>query len=117
MNPIIEWTDADVWEFIKANNVPYCGLYDCGFSRLGCIGCPMASTKMRELEFLMWPKYKESYLRAFDKMLAERNRREKLSGSWRMGTSATDVFRWWLNYDVLPGQMDLFDGLEEADNE
>jgi len=28
LNPIIDWTDAEVWEFIKAENIPYCGLYD-----------------------------------------------------------------------------------------
>lgn len=41
LNPIIEWTDAEVWEFIKDYKVPYCDLYDQGFKRLGCIGCPM----------------------------------------------------------------------------
>ena len=48
VNPIIEWTDADVWEFIKSENIPYCELYDEGWRRLGCIGCPMASTEERE---------------------------------------------------------------------
>ena len=31
VNPIIDWTDEDVWEFIRLCNVPYCELYDCGF--------------------------------------------------------------------------------------
>lgn len=114
VNPIIEWTDSEVWEFIKSNNVPYCGLYDCGFSRLGCIGCPMASTKMREHEFLMWPKYKESYMRAFRKMLDVRVERGR---PWTRGNKPQDVYNMWMEYDFLPGQMDLFDGLEEADNE
>lgn len=48
VNPIIEWTDDDVWEFIRTEKIPYCELYDCGFRRLGCIGCPMASTRERE---------------------------------------------------------------------
>ena len=50
LNPIIDWTDRDVWDFIKANKIPYCELYDNGFTRLGCIGCPMASTRERERE-------------------------------------------------------------------
>lgn len=47
-NPIIDWSDEDVWHFIKGKNLPYCKLYDEGFNRLGCIGCSMASTRERE---------------------------------------------------------------------
>lgn len=47
-NPIIDWSDEDVWHFIKGKNLPYCKLYDEGFKRLGCIGCPMAPTRERE---------------------------------------------------------------------
>lgn len=42
INPIIDWTDDEVWEFIKEFNVPYCKLYDQGHKRLGCIACPMS---------------------------------------------------------------------------
>ena len=113
LNPIIEWTDNDVWNFIHEHSVPYCSLYDEGFHRLGCIGCPMARKRAREMEFNRWPKYKDAYLKAFERMLEERNRREKLQGTWRMGTTAIDVFNWWMEYDVLPGQIDMF---EDGDN-
>ena len=63
----------------------------------------------REREFARWPKYKKSYLLAFGNMLKERERRGKLSGTWRMGTTTEDVFRWWMEDDVLPGQVNLFD--------
>lgn len=114
VNPIIDWQDRDVWEFIKSENISYCELYDEGFHRLGCVGCPMAGTKQREKEFFRWPKYKESYLRAFDKMLEERKRREKLGGSWRIGTTPRDIFNWWMEYDILPGQMNWFEDFEEG---
>lgn len=114
LNPIIEWTDDDVWEFIKAENVPYCGLYDDGWKRLGCIGCPMASKHGREKEFLTWPKYKAAYLRSFGKMIQNRMDKGLIDGTWRMGTTPQDVFNWWMEYDVLPGQMDLFE-MEEED--
>lgn len=45
----------------------------------------------------------------------ERRRRGKLDGSWRMGTTAEDVFRWWMEYDVLPGQISTEDYLEMID--
>ena len=69
VNPIIDWDDAEVWEFIKEYNVPYCSLYDEGFKRLGCIGCPMGSVQQREHEFERWPKYKNLYLMAFQQMI------------------------------------------------
>ena len=65
----------------------------------------MARKKGREAEFLRWPKYKNLYLMAFDNMLKERERRGKLEGSWRIGTTANDIFNWWMEYDILPGQM------------
>ena len=91
LNPIIDWTDEDVWEFIKANNAPYCGLYDEGFKRLGCVGCPMAA--LREKEFERWPKYKMAYMKAFEKMI-ERNKADGIeSKGWE---TAEDVMAWWL---------------------
>ena len=40
-------------------NVPYCSLYDEGFKRLGCIGCPMASATHRKKQFERWPRYEK----------------------------------------------------------
>lgn len=109
LNPIIDWTDQDVWDFLHEYNIPYCSLYDDGFTRLGCIGCPMAMRKGREKEFTRWPKYKDAYLRAFDQMLKVREQRGKNVGSWRMWTTAQDVYNWWMEYDILPGQIDFFE--------
>lgn len=120
VNPIIEWEDRDVWDFIRGENIPYCELYDEGYHRLGCIGCPMATQRMREKEFLRWPKYKAAYIRSFDAMLKLRRKRHEEDPRrpiWRMSgengeATAVDVFKWWMEYDVLPGQIDL---LEEND--
>ena len=67
VNPIIDWTDEDVWDFIHDRDLPYCSLYDEGFKRLGCIGCPLAGTKAMERDFERWPKYKELYIKAFQR--------------------------------------------------
>lgn len=72
LNPIVDWDDGEVWEFIKEYKVPYCKLYDEGFKRLGCIGCPMGSKEQREREFERYPKYKALYLKAFEKMIENR---------------------------------------------
>ena len=106
-NPIIDWTDDDVWDFIRSEHIPVNPLYDCGFSRVGCIGCPMAGKRGRYQEFAFWPGYRTLYLRAFDRMLEERCRRGKMDGNWKMGTSAEDVWHWWMDDGVLPGQIDF----------
>lgn len=46
INPIIYWTESDVWEFLNdVAKVPHCELYDQGHTRIGCIFCPMANKK------------------------------------------------------------------------
>lgn len=120
LNPIIDWTDRDVWEFIRAHKIPYCELYDEGHTRLGCIGCPIASKNGRERDFLRWPKYKDAYMRAFDRMLERRREKNKpfrARGNILEDATATDVFNWWMEYDVLPGQMNWFEDFEEAEEE
>ena len=107
LNPIVEWADENVWEFVKAHGLRVCTLYDEGWKRLGCIGCPMAEKHGREREFARWPEYKGIYLKAFDRMLAERLSKGKTNKAWK---SADDVFHWWMEHDVLPGQIDLFEG-------
>ena len=69
VNPIVDWTEEDVWEFLNSNHIPHCSLYDEGFTRLGCIGCPLAGAKNMERDFERWPKYKENYIRAFQRMI------------------------------------------------
>lgn len=89
LNPIVDWTTDEVWEFIKEYNVRYCCLYDQGWKRIGCIGCPMATREAREREFKRYPKYKENYIRAFDKML----KKHPSKRAWKNGE---EVFECWL---------------------
>lgn len=91
LNPIIDWSSDEVWEFIHTYNVPYCCLYDQGFKRLGCIGCPMGTTKHREMEFRRWPKYKKAYLSSFGRMI-EKN---KKSRETKFDTPE-NTFDWWM---------------------
>lgn len=88
INPIIDWTDDEVWEFIHEYKVPYCELYDKGYKRLGCIGCPMSTNQEEELN--RYPKYKHLYLLAFDKMLKGMD--STRITSW---TDAESVMQWW----------------------
>lgn len=92
INPIIDWTDEDVWEFLHEYKVPYCKLYDEGYKRLGCVGCPMSSKAEAELN--AYPRFRKLYLMAFDKMIQAR----KESGLEVKETWSTPekVMEWWL---------------------
>ncbi len=43
VNPIIHWTEMDVWSFNLARDIPYCPLYDQGYRSLGCQPCTKPS--------------------------------------------------------------------------
>lgn len=112
-NPIIDWQESDVWDYLAEQHVECNPLYCEGLRRVGCIGCPLATRVTRNKEFARWPKFPQMYISAFDRMLAERQRRGKMNDSWSTGV---DVFHWWMEDGVLPGQMDIEDiGMEGAE--
>jgi phosphoadenosine phosphosulfate reductase len=92
IHPIIDWTENDVWNYIRNNNLKYCHLYDEGFKRLGCIGCPIAGEKKMAEEFLRWPKYKTAYIKAFDRCV-EKRITDGLKTEW---TTGQQMFDWWM---------------------
>lgn len=104
VNPIIDWTHRDVWEYIESEKIDVCDLYKCGYDRVGCIGCPMAGKRMHR-EFEDFPEYKKLYIHAFERMLKERERRGK-ENTWKTGE---DVFAWWIGDENVPGQMHIKD--------
>lgn len=65
ISPIIYWTERDVWEFLNdVVKVPHCSLYDEGWHRIGCIGCPMSSYKQKMLENERYPHVKRNWIKA-----------------------------------------------------
>ncbi len=95
LNPIIDWLESDVWEFIRGYEIPYCSLYDEGFARLGCIGCPVANSKKQKMELDRYPKYRAGYIRAFERMIVEQRKRGT-EPTWQTGE---EVMEWWLSND------------------
>ena len=89
LHPIIDWSDADVWEFIRTNNIPYCSLYDEGFKRLGCILCPMEAHP--EKHIARWPKIAAQYIRMFDIIVNERVEQ----GHTCTFKNGQELFNWW----------------------
>lgn len=105
-NPIYKWLDSDVWDFIHDRQMEYNPLYDMGYKRVGCVGCPMSTKQIQELN--KYPKYKINYIKAFDRMLKNNEGTNTQARTWK---TAEDVYRWWVEDDQIPGQLTL-DGTE-----
>lgn len=90
ISPIIHWTERDVWEFLNAVvRVPHCSLYDEGWHRIGCIGCPMSSHKQKMLENARYPHVKRGWIRAIKAI--------------RSGAGFKEGYTWWnVREDMVP---------------
>lgn len=104
VNPIYDWSDADVWEYIRENNIEYNELYDMGYKRVGCILCPLARKSEKLRDIATFPQYKERYIKAFDKMLQVRKEAGK-NDPYDFWTDGEGVFRWWIEDKTIPGQI------------
>ncbi len=94
LNVIIDWTEQDVWEFIKKHKMPYCKLYDQGWKRIGCLMCPFTPTRQRKMQAKQYPKYTEAFIRAFTRLHEERSK--KGLRSVKMWKDGEEMFWWWL---------------------
>lgn len=101
INPIVDWTDSEVWEFLNHYGCKSDPLYQCGHNRIGCIGCPMSTYRQKILDFERYPVYKQIYIHAFDRMINQHNFE---TYNWKTGE---DVFNWWLGID--PNQLSFFE--------
>ena len=63
VNPLINWQEADVWDYIKTNRVPYNKLHDKGFPSIGCAPCTRAVKDGEDIRAGRWwwenPEHKE----------------------------------------------------------
>lgn len=97
--PIRLWDDDHVWEFIRWRRLPYCSLYDEGFNRLGCVGCPLASARIRKMEFARWPAFERQWKRVFERIWTRRVHTLQRDGREWFGSrtflSWENLFNWW----------------------
>ncbi len=94
LRPINNWTTAEVWEYIKKRNLPYCKLYDEGFERLGCVMCPLATHKNRMYEMRRFPKIAANWRRACDRIIERR----MVSGKTfnKEFANGQELWDWWI---------------------
>jgi len=63
ISPLVDWSEAAVWQYIKVNGVPYNALYDRGFRSIGCAPCTRATGPDEDIRAGRWwweePEHKE----------------------------------------------------------
>lgn len=63
INPLVDWTNEDVWAYIKKNQVPYNKLHDLGYPSIGCAPCTRAVKPGEDIRAGRWwwenPEHKE----------------------------------------------------------
>lgn len=81
ISPIIDWTEDDVWTFLNTLDIKHCCLYDEGFTRIGCILCPMSKRSQKEIGMKRWPHVKRNWIKAIKEI--------------RRGGVFADGYIWW----------------------
>lgn len=91
--PLFDWTEGDIWQYIGRYRLKYHPLYNCGYTRVGCVLCPYAKRRILEYEIERYPeiveKYRAACKRAYDKKIADGKIYHDIH-------SGDELFEWWL---------------------
>lgn len=91
VSPILYWTEKDVWEFLNAQNIPHCSLYDKGYTRIGCICCPMSSRKQKIKEMQDFPHVQRNWENTIEWLMKNKWARAQQLKSKDL------AFKWWIS--------------------
>ena len=91
VSPIFHWTDRDVWHFIRDNQMEYCKLYDEGYTRIGCMFCPMSSKKSKQRDRLRYPKVELAIKKSIQYMV------DTFGYGNRFNATTDEIFNWWVS--------------------
>jgi phosphoadenosine phosphosulfate reductase len=89
LSPIIDWTNSDVWSFIRGNKIEYCELYDKGYRRIGCMFCPNCTVKSKQRDKRNYPRVEREIKKSIAELIA--------IGKYADFDDADDVFNWWVS--------------------
>lgn len=117
LKPIIDWTDTDVWNYIKKYNLPVNPEYKTS-RRVGCIVCPKANFTSNYIGLMKYPKLIDAFILARDR---------NLKIDWMLTSENLDckdnkpyyICR-WLNHSFMPftkKQQALYEKVMERYNE
>lgn len=91
VSPIIHWTEKDVWEFLNVQNIPHCSLYDNGYTRIGCLCCPMSSRNQKIKEIRDFPHVQRNWESTIQWLMQNKwTKTQQLK-------SKDLAFKWWIS--------------------
>lgn len=91
VNPIYDWTEKDVWDFIEDRHIKVCDLYAMGYKRVGCVGCPLGGRNHQQTGFADFPKYAQAMRKTIDRIF-EKRKAEGKADTWQSGE---EMWLWW----------------------
>lgn len=98
VNPILDWSAADVFAFLSDRGVRLCSLY-ASRSRIGCLFCPLSSTKNMYQDAHDYPKHYAVFIRLIGRV--RRARIEHYGYDIWQGLTDAQVFDWWASKKKL----------------
>lgn len=101
VNPIYNFTAEDVKQYVNTILLNINPLYSKGYTRVGCIGCPMAN-KQRYKQFKDYPQIKLNIQRLCNKIIGDGHSKYKTMDF----KSGEDLFRWWMGEDYKQLRLD-----------
>ena len=98
ISPILNWSDADVWNFIRGKGIEYCKLYDEGYHRIGCMFCPMADRKSKALDRKKYPGVEREIKKSIQWLIDNKGYMSDHNAT------ADEIFDWWFLGDRSTAQ-------------
>lgn len=95
LSPIINWTNSDVWNFIRNHKIEYCELYDKGYHRIGCVFCPMSSVKSKQKDRKRYPGIERTIKKSIKYLCENNNYGDDLD------CDVDDIFNWWISNNSI----------------
>jgi len=101
--PIFSWLEWEMWDYIESNNLPYCKLYDEGFSRLGCVVCPFLCGKNQsqiERNRTKWPKHYVAFEKAMKRRWDMKESKNITSEEGYATTFEEFLYNWYYSVSI-----------------
>lgn len=103
--PIFYWLEWEIWEFIERHNLPYCSLYEEGFSRIGCVVCPfICNPKPKTVPWILekhkkrWPGIYRAFENAMYNLYINGDlpsmRKLRMNNLWRTSLKYLEPITW-----------------------
>lgn len=99
--PILQWTERDVWQFIRERGLPINPCYATQ-KRVGCVFCPFAPKRQIIRQIKAKPKQYQALLHNLQKFLDNRDGRGQLN----QFATAEECFMWWINKENIKTYME-----------